>query len=57
MQRNWIGRSTGANIEFSIKGQKEPLTVFTTRQDTLFGATFLTIAPTHPLALKAAEKK
>ena len=49
MQRNWIGRSTGAEVDFSIEGMKEILTVFTTRPDTLFGATYMVIAPEHPL--------
>ncbi|MBG0859370.1 MAG: leucine--tRNA ligase [Bacteroidales bacterium] len=49
MQRNWIGRSTGAEVDFRIDGMKEILTVFTTRPDTLFGATYMVIAPEHPL--------
>jgi leucyl-tRNA synthetase len=49
MQRNWIGRSTGAEVDFSIDGLNEKLTVFTTRPDTLFGATYMVIAPEHPL--------
>jgi len=55
MQRNWIGRSTGATIHFDIKDSKERLKVFSTRPDTLFGATYLAIAPEHPLALSASE--
>lgn len=54
MQRNWIGRSEGLEIQFNIDGEHEPLTVFTTRPDTLMGVTFLSIAGEHPLALKAA---
>ena len=54
MQRNWIGRSEGLEIQFRIEGESEPLTVFTTRPDTLMGATFLSIAAEHPLAVKAA---
>ena len=50
MQRNWIGRSTGAEVDFKIDGLDEKLTVFTTRPDTLFGATYMVIAPEHPLA-------
>ena len=46
-QKNWIGKSQGAEIEFMVEDQKEPITVFTTRPDTLFGATFLVIAPEH----------
>jgi leucyl-tRNA synthetase len=50
MQRNWIGRSEGAEIRFVIEGRDEPVTVFTTRPDTLFGATFFVIAADSPLA-------
>src|SRR5512135_2177844 len=50
MQRNWIGRSEGAEIEFSIEGRDEPVTVFTTRPDTLYGATFFVVAADSPLA-------
>ena len=46
---NWIGRSEGAEIQFAIDGRDDILTVFTTRPDTLFGATFLVLAPEHPL--------
>ncbi|MEK6680182.1 MAG: leucine--tRNA ligase [Nitrospirota bacterium] len=49
MQRNWIGKSTGAEIDFPIAGTKEKITVFTTRQDTIFGATFMSIAAEHPM--------
>jgi leucyl-tRNA synthetase len=49
MQRNWIGRSTGAEVDFKIEGLNVNLTVFTTRPDTLFGATYMVIAPEHPL--------
>ncbi len=54
MQRNWIGRSEGLEIQFRIEGENEPLTVFTTRPDTLMGVTFLSIAAEHPLAQQAA---
>ncbi len=54
MQRNWIGRSEGLEIQFRIEGESEPLTVFTTRPDTLMGVTFLSIAAEHPLAQQAA---
>ncbi len=50
MQRNWIGRSTGAYIDFAIEGQAEPVRVFTTRPDTLFGATFFVVAADAGLA-------
>ncbi|WP_243041600.1 leucine--tRNA ligase [Dyella sedimenti] len=55
MQRNWIGRSEGLEIHFAVEGEAEPLTVFTTRPDTLMGVTFVSIAGEHPLALKAAQ--
>jgi leucyl-tRNA synthetase len=50
MQRNWIGRSEGAEIRFRLEGLDEPVTVFTTRPDTLYGATFFVIAADSPLA-------
>ncbi len=55
MQRNWIGKSHGAEIYFPLAHGGEPLTVFTTRQDTLWGATFMSLAPEHPLALALAQ--
>ncbi|HVS18346.1 MAG TPA: leucine--tRNA ligase, partial [Planctomycetota bacterium] len=48
-QREWIGRSEGAEIEFEVEGDRPPLSVFTTRPDTIFGATFMVVAPEHPL--------
>jgi leucyl-tRNA synthetase len=57
MQRNWIGRSEGLEIQFAVKDEAEPLTVFTTRPDTLMGVTYLAVAAEHPLALKAAQTK
>ncbi len=54
MQKNWIGRSQGAEVEFTIEGRDDIITVFTTRPDTLFGATFLVLAPEHPLAKQLA---
>ena len=50
MQRNWIGRSEGADVQFEIEGRAEPVTVFTTRPDTLYGATFFVVAADAPLA-------
>jgi len=49
MQKNWIGRSVGAEVEFKVDGQPDVITVFTTRPDTLFGATFVVLAPEHEL--------
>ncbi|WP_448059881.1 leucine--tRNA ligase [Cellulomonas hominis] len=49
MQRNWIGRSQGAHVTFEVTDADQPLTVFTTRPDTLFGATYVVLAPEHPL--------
>ena len=50
MQRNWIGRCEGAEVQFAIEGRDEPVTVFTTRPDTLYGATFFVVAADSPLA-------
>jgi leucyl-tRNA synthetase len=52
MQRNWIGRSDGAEVRFAIEGRDEPVTVFTTRPDTLYGATFFVVAADSPLAVE-----
>jgi leucyl-tRNA synthetase len=54
MQRNWIGRSTGAEVQFVIEGRDEPVTVYTTRPDTLFGATFFVVAADSDLAAELA---
>ncbi len=54
MQRNWIGRSEGVEITFTLQNEN-PLTVFTTRPDTLYGVTYLAIAPQHPIAKNAAN--
>ena len=55
MQRHWIGRSEGVTIYFEVPDHHEPIKVFTTRADTLFGVTFLVVSPEHPLALQAAK--
>ncbi|MFD0674076.1 leucine--tRNA ligase [Cohnella sp. GCM10027633] len=59
MQRNWIGKSTGAEVNFAIEGHDAALTVFTTRPDTLFGATYCVLAPEHELVgvIASAEQK
>ena len=49
MQKNWIGRSVGAEVDFAVSGQDAIITVFTTRPDTLFGASYVALAPEHPL--------
>jgi len=56
MQRNWIGRSEGVDIEFKIIGHEEHIKVFTTRADTIFGATYLVLAPEHPLIKKITSE-
>ncbi len=55
MQRNWVGRSTGASVIFAIEGRTEPITVYTTRPDTLYGATFMVVAPDSELAAQLAQ--
>lgn len=55
-QINWIGKSVGAHVDFNIKGIDEKITVFTTRCDTLFGATFMVISPEHPILSKYEDK-
>ncbi|MCH8944156.1 MAG: leucine--tRNA ligase [Proteobacteria bacterium] len=54
MQRNWIGRSEGVELSFDVDGEDEPLTVYTTRPDTLLGVTYMAVAAEHPLASKVA---
>ena len=56
MQRNWIGRSEGVEIVFEVVDSSQQLTVYTTRPDTLFGATYMALAPEHPLVQPLAEK-
>lgn len=48
-QKNWIGKSTGAEVDFNVQGSTESLTVYTTRPDTLYGVTFMVVAPEHPI--------
>ena len=55
MQRNWIGRSIGAEVSFEVEGRDEPITVFTTRPDTLYGATFMVVAADGALAAELVE--
>ena len=55
MQANWIGRSEGVEMDFTVPGSDQPLSIYTTRPDTLMGVTYLAVAAEHPLALKAAE--
>jgi leucyl-tRNA synthetase len=56
MQRNWIGRSEGAEVQFALADSAQRITIYTTRADTLFGVTYIALAPQHPLAKMAAEK-
>jgi leucyl-tRNA synthetase len=55
LQQDWIGRSEGAEIEFAVEGREDKISVFTTRPDTLFGVTFVTLAPEHELAQRLVE--
>ncbi|MDR1105744.1 MAG: leucine--tRNA ligase [Treponema sp.] len=57
MQRNWIGRSEGANVTFAIDGHEDTLEIYTTRPDTLFGATYMVLAPEHPLVAKITTEE
>ncbi len=57
MQRNWIGRSEGAQVTFPVENSEERITVFTTRTDTLFGATYLAVAAEHPVVEKIVTKR
>lgn len=55
MQRNWIGKSTGVEVDFPLENSDETLSIFTTRPDTIFGVTFMSLAPEHPLVKKLTE--
>ncbi|MGN1413633.1 MAG: leucine--tRNA ligase [Anaerovoracaceae bacterium] len=55
MQRNWIGRSTGAEVDFAIKDDDRKMKIFTTRCDTLFGVTYMVMAPEHPYVMSLVE--
>jgi leucyl-tRNA synthetase len=57
MQKNWIGRSRGAEVVFAVDGTDERIRIFTTRPDTLYGATFICLSPPHPLAEKLVRDK
>lgn len=57
MQRNWIGRSTGVSIEFKVEGHDEKINVFTTAHDTIYGVTFMVLAPEHPLVSKITTQE
>ncbi len=57
MQRNWIGKSVGAEIDFTVDGRNDKIRVFTTRPDTLFGATYMVLAPEHPLLETIVSKE
>ena len=57
MQTDWIGKSHGAEVDFSIEGKEEKITVYTTRPDTLYGATFMVLAPEHALAKELATQE
>jgi leucyl-tRNA synthetase len=57
MQKNWIGKSVGAEVDFKVDGSNEVIRIFTTRPDTLFGATYMVLAPEHPLVDKLAAKE
>ena len=52
MQENWIGKSYGVEIQFKVKGSTDTISVFTTRPDTIFGTTYVVLAPEHPLVKK-----
>ena len=56
MQRNWIGRSEGLELDFAVEDHAEPLRIYTTRPDTLYGVSYMAVAPEHPLAREAAAR-
>jgi len=56
MQRNWIGRSEGLELDFAVEDHAEPLRIYTTRPDTLYGVSYMAVAPEHPLAREAATR-
>jgi len=56
MQKNWIGKSVGATVKFNISSLNKNINIFTTRPDTIFGATFIAISPQHPLAIEISQK-
>ena len=56
MQKNWIGKSKGAEIKYKIENSDDCLTAFSTRPDTIFGVSFLAIAPNHPIAIQLSHK-
>ncbi len=55
-QKNWIGKSQGAEVDFSIKGKEDKLRVYTTRCDTLFGVTYMVVSPEHPIIDKYKDE-
>ena len=55
-QKNWIGKSQGAEVDFAIAGKEDKLTVYTTRPDTLFGATYMVVSPEHPALEKYKDE-
>lgn len=55
MQRNWIGRSTGTQFSFKVEGMDDTIPVYTTRVDTVYGVTYMVLAPEHPLVPKLIE--
>ena len=57
MQSDWIGKSYGAEVDFPVDGRDEKITVYTTRPDTLYGATFMVLAPEHELAAALATEE